>query len=1478
MTDEYEAISNISNNDYLNNLYGLGHGWSFMFSSIERGEVLHLADGRSIGIRNHALRDYTLNDISLALNNSFTSSGVSSRHALTYKDGKQEFFCNSGKLIGIQDRYGNTISLFHSTLNGRPHISITDTLGRIITISRPNAGEDAMTVSLPMSVSLKYTLGAYSNGGRSISAYEDPMNIITKYYYEVRDGLFNVWQKNISGGGINRFVNLISIEHPTGARTNFTYQAVNKNLGSTGLQQVYRITSREDRLSQGSTDKYNEKLYTYSMYNNSGWGNGHLGLPIYPYPANLPSNFIYSTIVTTPFSGTSVTHTFNNKHLTTSTAINRGTKNVSNRLFEYNTDKLPTKITENVFDYANNSIFIQTIRSFQYDSRGNVTASWSPLADGSTTNTEHRTTYTYNPAFNQLTSVTYKQDANTTITVNYTLDSQNRHPETETVRVNGIQRGRTDWGYDTFGNIISERRYINGDNNANNSIPTIFAYERDAYLSSINTDGVTTSYQYDTLGRLTRSIDPNGNATIYEYNARNDLTRITHSDTTRQQWAYSYTHNYITYTNERGGRTTMRYNALGLLFETIDGAVNIVNNAVVLAPGSTLLSRNTYDSISRLHTTTDLINNSVTTYTYDHLSRVTQVRTAQGSTTLAQENYEYSITNTNPRLFRTQRTILGGTGAPSINTTSYIDNAGREIETGVMFITEFKSTYTYDYLGNMTRYLSARDRQSDRNREFTTEWIYDHAGRVTRETNTLGHSIIYDYDALGRNTGIIDPAGNRTRFHYDKLGRLERQEVPFSGSVSNPTLAETRYTYDAAGNITREETKNNAPGAANTWTRTDYVYNNRNRLTWVYNYNGNSIAMHTNYGYDAMGNLIAQRVGGVLTWYTYNERGHLTAIEDPMGGIESYNRNALGMLTSKTDRRGIVTSYTYDGLGRLTRTQAGANIPANVITQTYTLTGQLRNITSNGITQTNEYDSLGRLIRQEEAGGVVKTYSYDLAGNRLSFTTTINNILQTTTNYTYDELSRLSTVREGNTTIATYTYDSNGNRKSLVTNNGITTDYTYNLANLVTSLINRRGNSILSSYNYTYLLDGNQRTKVDHIGKITTYTYDGLGRLTHELESGVSNPENISYTYDMRGNRAIMNRNGVTTTYTYDNRNRMTRTVSNGVTTNYTYDNNGNQLSGDGTTYTYDNFNRMISSNTGGIITTRIYRPDGLRHSKTTSGVTTIHVWDGSNIAYDNTLGNITKYIRGIGLISCTERWNRDYYLFNAHGDVMQITNSSGVVTKNYDYDAFGVEKNPTMGDRNPWRYAGEYWDAPMVNLTLWQTEMSFYAARSTHGNYPSQQQIIQLPAGMQGTCTLEVIVADMTNDSEAYVSIYAGNRQVFSGDLHNWNKRETVSFQLNGESTLRIVVSFSLLNHGSYGMIDITPTELYRENIATLGQGTYYLRARHYSPRTGRFTQEDPYWNVGNMIFGSDPQDPNGLGRYTPCILNHTSDSRWRS
>jgi RHS repeat-associated protein len=100
-----------------------------------------------------------------------------------------------------------------------------------------------------------------------------------------------------------------------------------------------------------------------------------------------------------------------------------------------------------------------------------------------------------------------------------------------------------------------------------------------------------------------------------------------------------------------------------------------------------------------------------------------------------------------------------------------------------------------------------------------------------------------------------------------------------------------------------------------------------------------------------------------------------------------------------------------------------------------------------------------------------------------------------------------------------------------------------------------------------------------------------------------------------------------------------------------------------------------------------------MRYSKTVEGITTTHIWDGANIIIDITNNTQTRYIRGIGLIYSDINGTRSYFLFNGRGDVIQLTNSNGAVIINYDYDAFGNERDSDPYDTNPWRFNGEYWD-----------------------------------------------------------------------------------------------------------------------------------------------------------------------------------------
>ena len=52
-------------------------------------------------------------------------------------------------------------------------------------------------------------------------------------------------------------------------------------------------------------------------------------------------------------------------------------------------------------------------------------------------------------------------------------------------------------------------------------------------------------------------------------------------------------------------------------------------------------------------------------------------------------------------------------------------------------------------------------------------------------------------------------------------------------------------------------------------------------------------------------------------------------------------------------------------------------------------------------------------------------------------------------------------------------------------------------------------------------------------------------------------------------------------------------------------------------------------------------------------------------------------------------------------GDVVNLTDADGAVTKSYTYDAFGVEQNIDDADTNAFRYCGEYYDAETGTIYL---------------------------------------------------------------------------------------------------------------------------------------------------------------------------------
>jgi RHS repeat-associated protein len=110
---------------------------------------------------------------------------------------------------------------------------------------------------------------------------------------------------------------------------------------------------------------------------------------------------------------------------------------------------------------------------------------------------------------------------------------------------------------------------------------------------------------------------------------------------------------------------------------------------------------------------------------------------------------------------------------------------------------------------------------------------------------------------------------------------------------------------------------------------------------------------------------------------------------------------------------------------------------------------------------------------------------------------------------------------------------------------------------------------------------------------------------------------------------------------------------------------------------------------------TYTYNLSGLRASKTNTGVsvTVNYIWSGANMVYEYVTGFPATGIRHYYGLTLIYSSNGNFYLYNAHGDVVQLVDEDGEILRTYEYDAFGNEKDPDGADTNYFRYCGQYFD-----------------------------------------------------------------------------------------------------------------------------------------------------------------------------------------
>ena len=171
-----------------------------------------------------------------------------------------------------------------------------------------------------------------------------------------------------------------------------------------------------------------------------------------------------------------------------------------------------------------------------------------------------------------------------------------------------------------------------------------------------------------------------------------------------------------------------------------------------------------------------------------------------------------------------------------------------------------------------------------------------------------------------------------------------------------------------------------------------------------------------------------------------------------------------------------------------------------------------------------------------------------------------------------------------------------------------------------------------------------------------------------------------------------MNQNGTVTTYAYDANNRLLGETVGDTVTAYTYDANGNTLTAGDKTYTYNTRGQQTGFADAAAAASYAYNPSGLRNIKTVGGSTKYFVYNGMNIVYEysESVADGVAYFYGLNR---THNSKGEIYVYNAHGDVVQLVCDNAVVAS-YTYDAFGNLTSQIGESDNPFLYCGEYYDA----------------------------------------------------------------------------------------------------------------------------------------------------------------------------------------
>lgn len=928
---------------------------------------------------------------------------------------------------------------------------------------------------------------------------------------------------------------------------------------------------------------------------------------------------------------------------------NRGVHNT----FDYNSDGSVTRYEDT----------LNHVKTMIYDENCNVlTESYKNIIDGALKDINY--SYTYDNKGNILTITDPMQNVET-----FSYNDLNE--------CKGISKPVSK---DKDGNTIYAITLNTYDSNGN-------------HISTKDSEGRTTTYEYFDNGLMKDSIDCFGNKTEYQYKADGSgmlWKKIEPLNKVTEYVSYDKQGNPKEVKDANGKVTTYTYDILGRKTE-------------VLYPDNHKESFQ-YDLNDNLKVSTDGKGYD-TIYGYDEFNRNIQIQTPDKK--ISSISYDYDEDN--------NLVVTTQDGENRISKKFY-DKAGRVVKESAG---ENYTKYEYDMVGNAVKIIGRDDYIPDKEVVLGIA-EYDVLNRMKGQVidpdgKKLQSSYVYDF--AGNKISETDGEGNSTSYAYDTLGRLlethnyvtTRTFTPDTKNISEQKQDYvTRCSYDMKDGDTVYNTSADALGRV-----TVTYFNALGRKVKEVKGTGDSKRV-SSFEYDPNGNLeIETKPDGTIIKNEYNDNNQLKTTWYGTDGTEytTYEYDANGNRTKMIDKRGnipaVETSYEYDAVNNIKQITQN-NQPTNYL---YDGSGNLTDVSyccnGEGRAIHYYYDAIGRVQYTTLNDKVVSSYTYTLAGKIDS----INNYrkFDTDNRATQEVISSPQ-----NYTKVKYSYDTAGMVNSLsYYENGSALKENYILQNDNNGRIKNEActsNYVNADYTDTDYDSKDSNKEID-ITRNDSYVYDEIGRLINEKSSKTETGKtdetlNTDYTYDKVGNRLSKSNEKDIYIYDYDEFNSLKNITKNGKPkSQFKYDVNGNQTQEitqrekdeepgkDAATITknfnYDRSDRLFtfeqSDGKNKQTETNYYNGDGQRvkrfEGSDLTGTETDFFYVKNNLLY--TMNGNHQIVEDnildpAGQIIFSGRNDGDYknkyflYNYDIRNSVTNIINPEGKLIKGYSYDEFG--------------------------------------------------------------------------------------------------------------------------------------------------------------------------------------------------------------